>query len=355
MGVQVEMQDEEEMGVQVEMQDEEEMGVQVEMQDEEEMGTGPHDDRRKKLRSRLSVNGSNGDYEEVMERDQGDVPVVEQDLYENVVMPVKLVYANDMAHIYSMMGLSGASGCFPSPFTLVTKGHLAEHATNSLPHNWEELACIFLDRNPEHLLASSAACSQDTRNQGDPAKNARHHCGSKAPPMLPFPKDLLNLRLVFATFLLHVDLGVLGKWLPDHMIMVCRIMDKTASEGELATLSDLLAGEQGEELEEEQDVVSTAGRAPLHEGRQRHAQVIAEKATELELVKAELNEEAEIVMKEEVMLRRLEAVVKGPDGVKELEAIGRKEGASYLRKKFQKECEGFSCRGHCLLTGMACA
>lgn len=46
---------------------------------------------------------------------------------------------NDMAHsdsdCYNVIGLSGASGCFPSPFTLVTKGHLAEHATNGLPHN----------------------------------------------------------------------------------------------------------------------------------------------------------------------------------------------------------------------------
>jgi hypothetical protein len=92
---------------------------------------------------------------------------------------------------------------------------------------------------------------------------------------------------------------------------------------------------------------------PLHEGWQQQAQLIAEKATEMELVKSELTAEVEIVMKEEVMLRRLEAVVKGPEGVKELEAIGRKEGANYLRKKFKKECDDFSCRDHCLLTGMA--
>ena len=157
--------------------------------------------------------GSSGTQVETEARDQLQEPEEERELpadeYETVLMPVKLVHANDMAHCYSVIGLSGASGSFPSPYTLVPKAHLAEHATNSLPHNWEELDCTcWPDRTGPDLLASSAACSRDTRNQGDPAKNARHHHGSKKPPMIPFPKGQKNLRSSFATFLLHVDLGL---------------------------------------------------------------------------------------------------------------------------------------------------
>ena len=111
-------------------------------------------------------------------------------------------------------------------------------------------------------------------------------------------------------------------WFPD------RIKDKTAVESKLATLTDRLADEQ--ELEEEQDGVDTAGQVPLHEEWQQQAQLIAEKATELELVKAELTAEVEIVMKEEVMLRRLEAVVKGPEGVKELVTVWQMESGQEM-------------------------
>ena len=109
---------------------------------------------------------------------------------EMVNVAVDIVYSGDMACCYEQLGLSGAAGCFPSPFTLVTKEHLHAHATSNTPHNWEQPGCQFAYRNPEQLYKSWVACSRDTRNGGIPAKNARHHLGVKAAPIIPFPEGI---------------------------------------------------------------------------------------------------------------------------------------------------------------------
>jgi hypothetical protein len=166
--------------------------------------------------------------------EEDDEPVDEEEVLINRI--VMLIWAGDMAALYMLLGLSGAAGHYPSLYTLVTKAHLRAHANHLRPHNWEEKDCRFPFRYPEQLHSSDQACSRDTRNGGDKAKNAHWHLGSKAAPLIPFPKGIKDLLSLLAPCLLHIDLGIVGKFFLDHAEVMCRILDKTASEAELALL-----------------------------------------------------------------------------------------------------------------------
>ena len=145
---------------------------------------------------------------------------------EYVAVPVDVVHAGNMAEAYTFLGLSGARSRTPSPYTTVPSSHLA------VPHlhNWEQPDCMFPYRTAESLIKNWVACSRDTRNGGSVVKNAKNHIGSKASPILPGHKDFLGC---LAPFLLHLDLGICGKFFLDHCVTVCRILDKLAVEEEL--------------------------------------------------------------------------------------------------------------------------
>ena len=127
-----------------------------------------------------------------------------------VIMPVDIVHVTDMAGAFVMSGLSGASGRESSPFTHMTKEHLATCATAGGVHNWEQKGCVFPPRTPQSLHRNAVACSLDTRNNGDMAKNAKYHHSSKATPIIPYKAGITDMLGVFAPFLLHLDLGFVG-------------------------------------------------------------------------------------------------------------------------------------------------
>ena len=83
---------------------------------------------------------------------------------------------------------------------------------------------------------------------GQPCKNAKYHFGSKACPILQLPSSVKNFLEVFPPFPLHLDLGILGVWFLNHMIVICRIIDRTATVVALENLSD----QTPEELDEEE-------------------------------------------------------------------------------------------------------
>ena len=117
-----------------------------------------------------------------------------------VRVTVNVTFPGDMMGTYCFQGLSGPSGILPSPYTLVPAAHLKGHATSGLPHNWEQECCIFPYRDPEDLFRNWVACSRDPRNQGNPAKNAKYHFGSKACPILQLPSSVNNFLEVFPPF-----------------------------------------------------------------------------------------------------------------------------------------------------------
>ena len=140
-------------------------------------------------------------------------------------------------------------------------------------------------------------------------------------------------------------------WFLDHMIVICRIIDRTATVVALENLSDhtpeeLDEEEQGEqEREQEEDDNHNLLASQMQTVQLRKA------VTELELAEARLEVERGLVEKEESLQARLVAVVKGQEGEEELLAIGRKEGSTYLKKRFKETVKDFSCSSFCLLTG----
>ena len=79
--------------------------------------------------------------------------------------------------------------------------------------------------------------------------------------------DLLS---TFATFLLDVKLGLDGVWLLDHVVVICRICDKQATEAELENLTDLLEHEacgDEQEQEEQDSAVGDTMAMPLLQAR----------------------------------------------------------------------------------------
>ena len=265
-------------------------------------------------------------------------------------LAVHIQYAGDMAGFYALLGLSGAAGLFPSLFTLVTKAHLAEHANHDRPHNWENVECIFPFRSPAGTIRNAQACSRDKRNGGAMEKNARHHQGSKAAPIIPFPAGLKDFLDILSTCPLHVDLGVLGKWAIDRGLQTARILDGKASEAELADISDQLLEERGEEEEEgEGEPANSPQPGPITRERTRLQQELLERALEKELAELENEEKQEQLVKLEVVLPRLVAVMEGDEET--LLAISKKSGASYFKKKFKGDSQHLTCSSHCILTG----
>ena len=229
------------------------------------------------------------------------------------------------------------------------KEHLHAHATSSTPHNWEQPECQFPYRNPAQLYKSWAACSRDTRNGGIPAKNARHHLGVKAAPIIPFAEGIMDFLSTFAPFLLHVELGFIGVFFMNHMVIICRIGDKKATEAELESLSDMLEYEislEDEELGEES--VAT----PLAQARRQEEMAVAVASAEVREVEGQLEEELGFMAREQSLKERLVAAARGEEGREELEAICRREGHPYLMRRFREQTRDHSCYLHCLLTGM---
>ena len=266
---------------------------------------------------------------------------------EYVVVPVDVVHAGDMAGAYTFLGLSGASSRTPSPYTTVPSSHLA------VPHlhNWEQPDCMFPYRTSESLIKNWVACSRDTRNGGSTVKNAKNHGGSKASPILPFPPGHKDFLGCLAPFLLHLDLGICGKFLIDHMAIVCRIHDKLAVEEELQLLTDLLAEEvpeqEGEERKEGEEELET----PILMEQRRQAAEVAVAAAEQQLAVASLEQERELLMTQETYKEVVQAAAQGPAGREVLLELSKKTGAPYLHKRFLASCRKLSCAPHCLLTG----
>ena len=265
------------------------------------------------------------------------------DRSEFVTLPVDVVHVTDMAGDYSLLGLSGAAGVFPSPFTLVSKEHLASHATSGLPHNWEQEDCMFAPRTPENLHRDALLCSMDRRNNGVAAKNARNHNGSKAAPIIPFAPGVRDHLTTIGLPLLHLDLGILGKWLLDHMQLNARIIDQKGNEDELQLVTDLLLDETS--LQEELATTPAQLERLLEDAR------LAAVATELDLAKTSLQVEQSLALQEGSYRARLVAVGKGEAGRKELLALCRSEGHQHRYKKFETAGRNLACHPHCLLTG----
>jgi hypothetical protein len=266
-----------------------------------------------------------------------------------VRLPVDISYAGDMAGFYMLLGLSGAAGLFPSLFTLVTKSHLAQHAQHDDPHNWENEKCIFPFRYPEQIKRNNQACSRDKRNGGAREKNARYHQGQKASPLIPFPKGLKDFLGLLSTLPLHVDLGVIGKWVIERGILQGRILDGKASEAELADINDQLLEERGEEEEGEGEPANAPRPGPITRERTRLQQELLKKALEKELAELEKEEKQEELVKLEVVLPRLVAGMEGDEET--LLALAKKSGATYFKKKFRGDSKHLTCFSHCLLTG----
>ena len=111
--------------------------------------------------------------EEHVEQSQVEVQVENGQLEvqaQLVNVPVDIIYSNDMAFCYEVLGLSGAAGCFPSPFTLVPKEHLHAHATSSSPHNWEQPGCQFPYRDPEQLYQELGGLQQGLQEWRQPGQ-----------------------------------------------------------------------------------------------------------------------------------------------------------------------------------------
>ena len=265
------------------------------------------------------------------------------DSAEFVTLPVDVIHVSDMAGYYSLLGLSGAAGIFPSPFTLVPKEHLASHTTSGLPHNWEQEDCRFALRTPENLHRDALLCSMDRRNNGVAAKNARNHNGSKAAPIIPFAPGVRDLLTTIGLPLLHLDLGILGKWLLDHMQLNARIIDQKGNEDELQLVTDLLLDETS--LQEELATTPAQLERLLEDAR------LAAVATELDLAKTSLQVEQSLALQEGSYRARLVAVGKGEAGRKELLALCRSEGHQHRYKKFETAGRNLACHPHCLLTG----
>ena len=262
---------------------------------------------------------------------------------ELVTLPVDVIHVSDMAGHYSLLGLSGAAGVFPSPITLVPKEHLASHATSGLPHNWEQEECRFALRTPENLHRDALLCSMDRRNNGVATKNARYHNGSKAAPIIPFAPGVRDLLSTIGLPLLHMELGILGKWQLDHMQLNARIIDQKGNEAELQLVTDLLLDETG--LKEELATTPAQLERLLEDAR------LAAVATELDLAKTSLQVEQSLALQEGSYRDRLVAVGKGEAGRKELLALCRREGHQHRYKKFETAARNLACHPHCLLTG----
>ena len=262
-------------------------------------------------------------------------------------MPVDIVHSGDMAWAYTELGLNGATSRTPSPYTTVTSAHLASPHL----HNWEQPGCMFPYRTAESLIRNWVACSRDTRNGGSVVKNAKNHMGSMASPILPFPPGHKDFLGSLAPFLLHLDLGICGKFLVDHMVIVCRIHDKLAVEEELQHLTDMLAEEipeqEGEERKEEEEELQT----PILAEQRRQAAEVAVAAAEQQLAVASLEQEREVLVTQETFKEVVMAAAQGPAGREVLLEMSKKTGASYLHKRFKASCRHLSCAPHCLLTG----
>ena len=198
------------------------------------------------------------------------------------------------------------------------------------------------------LYKSWAACSRDTRNGGIPAKNARHHLGVKAAPIIPFAEGIKDFLSTFAPFLLHVELGFIGVFFMNHMAIICRIGDKKATEAELEWLSDML---ENEICLEEQELGEESVTTPLAQARMQEETAVAVASAEVREVEGQLEEELGFMAREQSLKERLVAADKGEEGREELEAICRREGHPYLMRRFREKNRDLSCYLHCLLTG----
>jgi hypothetical protein len=286
------------------------------------------------------------------EQDKEEAETVAGQKAELHNVPVDIVNVCDMAYAYIKLGLNGASSLWPSPFTLVTREHLGNHAIDGKPHNWEN--CRSPYRYPGHIYKSWVACSQDPRNNGDPVKNAKHHFGSKASPVMTFAEGIRDLLSTFAPFLLHIDLGVIGVWFLNHAQLVARIIDQQASEAELLELSDMLAQEMEEEEQEDTGSASGGNAAtPILLERKKLEAELKIASTELLDVKAELEGEREVMASQENFRECLVAVSKGDEGREQLLSIGRQLGHPYCLVGFNKSTKNLACFPHCLLTGHA--
>lgn len=260
-----------------------------------------------------------------------------------VIMPVDIVHVTDMAGAFVMSGLSGASGRESSPFTHMTREHLGTCATAGRVHNWEQEGCVYPPRTPQTLHRNAVACSQDTRNNGDMAKNAKFHHSSKATPIIPFKADTTDMLGVYAPFLLHTDLGIAGKWWPDHAETVCRVMDKNASEEELLNLTDVWEDKSSEEQ---------GAATPILNERQKQKAELTAAAREKEEITDKLEWERQVMMKEDRYRQYLVAATKGEEGREELLSLSKEDGNSYKQKKFDSKARrDLSCFPHCLLSG----
>jgi hypothetical protein len=287
---------------------------------------------------------SEGDVMEQREVEEDEPMEVEAAEFIDRHFKVKVFYAGDMAKSYAEKGLSGASGSFPSPTTLVTRLHLKGHAASSKPHNWEQKRCVFPNRLPDGLDENWMRCSQDTRNGGDPAKNAKHHGGQKAPRMNPYRAGIQDLTEAEPPQLLHYDLGIIGVATINHMVVVQQIRDGTATEADLLKVTDLLAEER---VAEGEDGEETEGPELM-----LHSQELRVKAAELNLAEAELQAEVELCVAELERQARVQAVARGDE--EELHKIAKKAGQKYLSRRFRAGTANFSCSSYCLLTGIPC-
>ena len=194
------------------------------------------------------------------------------------------------------------------------------------------------------------ACSRDARNGGIPAKNARHHLGVKAAPIIPFPEGIRDFLGTFAPFPLHLELGINGAYFMDHMVTVCRICEKKATEVELESLSDMF--EYDVCLEEQEELGEEIVATPLAQAKRQEETAVAVASAEVREVKSKLEEELAVMAREQSLKERLVAAAKGEEGREELEAVCRQEGHPYLMKRFREQTRNLSCYLHCLLTGM---
>ena len=218
---------------------------------------------------------------------------------------------------------------------------------------------MFPYRTAESLIKNWVACSRDTRNGGSVIKNAKNHMGSKASPILPFPPGHKDFLGCLAPFLLHLDLGICGKFLIDHMVIVCRIHDKLAVEEELQHLTDMLAEEvpeqEGEERKEEEELLTPILEeellTPILAEQRRQAAEVAVAAAEQQLAVASLDQEREVLLTQETYKEVVMAAAQGPAGREVLLELSKKAGHPRLLKRFEASCRKLSCAPHCLLTG----
>ena len=284
------------------------------------------------------------------EKGEGD------EVWEDHKVGVDVLGCGDLKNMFNELGLSGATSSYPGPYSHVPREHLKSHTLSDKPHNWEQPGCCFDRRTPQTLQDDWLACSQDTRNGGDPAKNAKFHHSVKARALVPFPKGVKDLLSTHAPSPLHIDLGLVGVGFLDHAELQARLLDKTATTEDVERLRNNPSDQAWYEEagEDEQNLDGNSNTLPLNQAAMPQRQEdleVAEAATELELAKSEIEQEAEVLQKAKSFMVRVKAVTRGPEGVQELNAIGRQEGEYYFKKRFKTTTRGFSCFPHCLLTG----